>query len=392
MNMNKKGLLCVFLLALLLLSGCTSLHYENVERRALKYYKEKYGLKDVDIKRSYKAGNNGMFGYTETEDRAYEMSDGYSVYWNNTQKYFADDRQAEEIKEDFDSEILVPMLDKVTKNRLVAAYDLNRTAMTSFDHCVFTSLYEGDIKAYLEKEKARPYDLRIFLEKEEGVDHEQRINEFNEVMSQYLDGSCEFTIFEAGSGMLSVDFMSHYIRACDQDVVAIANPFFSRGVDWYRNVFIEVLKGVYVMSYVPNFVLEEGDILLEEAGKAEELQTILDADYYALPVDAEENKNAYLVPDQRHANRYVLDNPELPYYRLLIKQRVIDAMDDFGLNVFVKMKREGEDSLYARYSDSNVPYELVKCGENGRKITFATVSQDSLYYIGTIHLEKYQDS
>ena len=97
--MNKKGLLCVFLLALLLLSGCTSLHYENVERRALKYYKEKYGLKDVDIKRSYKAGNNGMFGYTETEDRAYEMSDGYSVYWNNTQKYFADDRQAKEIKE-----------------------------------------------------------------------------------------------------------------------------------------------------------------------------------------------------------------------------------------------------------------------------------------------------
>ncbi|MBR6724075.1 MAG: hypothetical protein IKI79_02170, partial [Erysipelotrichaceae bacterium] len=75
-----------------------------------------------------------------------------------------------------------------------------------------------------------------------------------------------------------------------------------------------------------------------------------------------------------------------------IKQRVIDAMDDFGLNVFVKMKRESEDSLYARYSDSNVPYELVKCGENGRKITFATVSQDSLYYIGTIHLEKYQDS
>jgi hypothetical protein len=146
------------------------------------------------------------------------------------------------------------------------------------------------------------------------------------------------------------------------------------------------------MSYVPNFVLEEGDILLEEAGKAEELQAILDADYYALPVDAEENKNAYLVPDQRHANRYVLDNPELPYYRLLIKQRVIDAMDDFGLNVFVKMKRESEDSLYARYSDSNVQYELVKCGENGRKITFATVSQDSLYYIGTIHLEKYQDS
>ena len=270
MNMNKKGLLCVFLLALLLLSGCTSLHYENVERRALQYYKEKYGLKDVDIKRSYKAGNNGMLGYTETEDRAYEMSDGYSVYWNNTQKYFADDRQAKEIKEDFDSEILVPMLDKVTKNRLVAAYDLNRTAMTTFDHCVFTSLYEGDIKAYLEKEKARPYDLRIFLEKEEGVDHEQRINEFNEVMSQYLDGSCEFTIFEAGSGMLSVDFMSHYIRAYDQDVVAIANLFFSRGVDWYRNVFIEVLEGVYVMSYVPNFVLEEGDILLEEAGKAEE--------------------------------------------------------------------------------------------------------------------------
>ena len=35
-------------------------------------------------------------------------------------------------------------------------------------------------------------------------------------------------------------------------------------------------------------------------------------------------------------------------------------------HVFVKMKRESEGSLYARYSDSNVPYELVKCGENGR--------------------------
>ena len=66
----------------------------------------------------------------------------------------------------------------------------------------------------------------------------------------------------------------------------------------------------------------------------------------------------------------------------------------------VALLAQAAETVFGACETSGVPVadggegtvDAVIQAENGRKITFATVSQDSLYYIGTIHLEKYQDS
>ena len=61
----------VCLLLPLCLSACgdNSLHYKAVEKKAISYYKKKYGTK-ADIVDRYKAGNSGLFGYVGVRDRA----------------------------------------------------------------------------------------------------------------------------------------------------------------------------------------------------------------------------------------------------------------------------------------------------------------------------------
>ena len=64
MRVRKEVLLALALAFSALLSGCMDrAHYDRVEKKALQYYQNKYSKKDVEIVDSYKAGNNGLFGY-----------------------------------------------------------------------------------------------------------------------------------------------------------------------------------------------------------------------------------------------------------------------------------------------------------------------------------------
>ena len=65
----------------------------------------------------------------------------------------------------------------------------------------------------------------------------------------------------------------------------------SNKISWYRQAYIEVYEGVFVTSCKYDFTFKDGDVLFEEAGSSAELQQMLDDGYYALPVNAEENKN-----------------------------------------------------------------------------------------------------
>ena len=100
-----KGIVLVLLaMSVFLASGCASeKHYRAVEKKALEYYQDKYGLEDITVTDSYKAGNSGLFGYLDVEDRAYEMSDGNSVFWDEDNERFSDNAQADEINEAFRS-------------------------------------------------------------------------------------------------------------------------------------------------------------------------------------------------------------------------------------------------------------------------------------------------
>ena len=116
-------------LALACLAGCSREereHYKEVEKNAAAYYKNKYG-EDVTVVDSKVAGNSGLFGYHGVVDRAYEMSDGTQVYWNDEEEYFADNRQAEEIAAALRSEVIEPALAEMDPDHTVTEYSFNRT-------------------------------------------------------------------------------------------------------------------------------------------------------------------------------------------------------------------------------------------------------------------------
>ena len=112
-GVRKPLLLMAVGLMLTCLSGCAKekAHYEDVKRKAEKYFKEKYGEKASVV------------------DSTVEMSDGTMVYWNDEEQYFADNKQTEEITAALRSKVIEPALSAMDPGCRVNEYTFNRTRM-----------------------------------------------------------------------------------------------------------------------------------------------------------------------------------------------------------------------------------------------------------------------
>ena len=185
-GVRKPLLLMAVGLMLTCLSGCAKekAHYTDVQRKAEKYFKEKYGEK-ASVVNSTVAGNYGLFGYLGVKDRAYEMSDGTMVYWNDEEQYFADNKQTEEITAALRSKVIEPALSAMDPGCRVNEYTFNRTRMDSFDETVFREYYDGNLEAFAEKEE-------IIFSDFEAMVHESAyragVEEFYNTVGKYLKG------------------------------------------------------------------------------------------------------------------------------------------------------------------------------------------------------------
>ena len=389
-HIKTHRFLSVLILLTLLLCGCeNSRHYKQVEANALKYYKQKYGLKDVEVKNDTAAGNAGLFGYIGVKDRAYEMSDGNSVYWNEERGTFAENAQEDEIRKAFAQEILDPLLADFSLPLKSTSFSLNRTDYESYDECVFTAFYDGDIRSFLKTEDPKLCDLVLAVESEDREKGEAEIVRFYDAMKEWVSGQSEAFILNTGLEDLTGDW---YPNDHDLNVIARALLNYSKEISWYRQVYIEVFDGVFITSNKKDFVLEEGDIRFEEAGTCADIQELIDKNYYALPVDAPENKNgSYTVRDRRHENHVVLDDPSAPVYRLRMSQRVLDELDDRKeLSVYILMRRESDLPLYVYYGRNSYSVYRV-CENNEERAEFETISPDYLYYFGTHSSLSYEE-
>jgi len=392
---RKTAKVMLFLLAVLslvLLCGCASpRHYHEVEKKAVRYYREKYGLRGVTVEDSNVAGNNGLFGYLGVKDRAYEMSDGSTVYWDDSAEKFSDNAQKDEILKAFESQFLKPLLaDFSLPMKSTGPVWLNRTGFDSFDDCVFTELYTGDIRAFLKAEQPFMSGFNIAVETTDREKGEQEITDLYDSLYGYVKGFPYAYIFSEGlAGLPDEDWD---IDERDLNLTARAHLDLDDGISWYRQAYIEVYKDVFVNSRKSGFMFEEGDVLFEEAGNCSELQQMLDDAYYALLVAAEDNKNGgYMVHDQNHEKRVVLDNTDVPYFRLKLSERVIDALNEWDrIDVcFLDLRQEGQPLVMYYGPKSNSPFSVYQVfgGEPG-KGEFDTLSPDYLYYFGTYHLEE----
>ena len=397
MRIRKKLFFLGLLLAVpVLLTGCGEQrrHYRAVEKKAVSYYREKYGGRKPKIVDSCKAGNSGLFGYMGVKDRAYKLDDGSWIYWDDEEMTFADTRQAEEIGAAMTGELMEPALEKLGTEIRCSGYTFNRTGYDSFDECVYTGYYDGDIRSFAVKEKPRISDMTVVLKERGGFDHEAAVEAFCKEMAPFASGRATVAVMKEDYAGELPNPAETWFSQRDPDLSAIAEIAFDKGVEWFRQVFVEVLPGVYMTSGEANIVLKEGDITFKEIGTCRDLQKILDEAYYALPVDAEENEGGvYAVHDQRHEERVVFDEPDAPVYEIVMSEKIMRALDSYGrFDVFVTMDRESDEPLKTALSREDKSYSVYTiCQNREDEAKYQSLGPGYLCFFGSYHLEALEE-
>lgn len=383
----KDKISILFLCLLFLLSSCKD-NGKDMQKKAKAYYEKKYDLKDVTLSDPFKAGNSGLFGYIGVEDLAFEVSDGSFIYYDKEEDRFYDSKQAEQIEEDFETKLLPELLKEIRSPYVLKDSRIAATRYESFDECVFHEYYDGDIRDYLAKERPSISDFLLTVQAQD--DSKDQIASLYEKMASYFKGGAEVRVVKEGSSYLLEENKEEYIGRDDEDLIAEASLYFNDRMYWHEPHYVEAMEGVMISSDMADFILEEGDIRLEEVKDGQSFQEILDASYYAMLVDAKENKDgSYTVRDQRHEERIILDE-ELPYYRLVLSDRVKEKMKDELFPVYIKVSETWKTPLYYRYG-RNRGYALYKTADPDGKAEFTTLHKDNLYYFGTFQRIKYQD-
>lgn len=166
----------------------------------------------------------------------------------------------------------------------------------------------------------------------------------------------------------------------------------AEAVHWIENIYIEVMRGVWMTSDEEDFVLKPGDLVMEQIGTGAGLQTLLDERYEALPEVAEENKDGgYHVPDKQHCSKTVVKDEKAPIYRISWSDRARAAQDQYGrLDVCVYLEPEmaeaGRDFWYFSESDKE-EFEMHRVLP-GATEPFAwsggNLTEGALYYFGEV--------
>ena len=342
----------------LLLTGCNNEdknHHEEVMKNAEAYFENKYGEKAA-INDYYAVGNNGTFGWDMlfADDYVFEMSDGTKVYWDENGGYYADDKQADEITTAIREKIMAPALAKLGDEAVVSEYTFNRCDMDSFKGMVFRNYFDGDIFAFAKTENLEMRDFKAVISEE---DFKGKVERFIAAASPYFSkfGGQIAVASASYEGDLDLDtFCYHNVTG---DPIARADGYFSldEGVHWIENVYVEVVPGLDVMWSHYDFVLQPGDVILEQAGTAADLQKMLDDAYYALPVDAERNiKEGHAVDtDQRNEGRKVLVDADASIYQIRYSDRVKEQINKYGYYFEFMMDGTIEYPLWHYYTDDD---------------------------------------
>ena len=387
MYLRKKRILVgiIACAAALSLSGCmkSAEHYRKVETGAVRYYKKKYGDR-VTVEKSIIVGDSGLFGYLGLKDRAYTLSDGVQVFWNDDEEYYADNRQAEEISAALREEIMPPAIAELGPEAVISEYSFNRRNTETFDECVFTEYYSGDIREYAKAEIIRLTDFSAAITAE---NFKTKTECFERTLEPYLRGG------SASVGVMAEDYEGDpSLDICgfsggNPDARAFGKITFGEGIRWLENVYIEAAPGVRVTSGVYDLVLEPGDVIFEEAGTGQDLQEKIDDGFYALPVAAEENKKSgYSVRDQAHERRPILQDLDSPVYRVRFSERVQGQRDSNGkVGLYFLTERPEGGYIWYYTNDSRYAYTIFRLAEPGRsKGNYAYLTGEETVYFGNV--------
>mgnify|MGYP004476662029 FL=1 len=282
MIFNKKIVGCCLICILLIVTvfqftGCASKEeieeLENMYDKSIEYYKNKYDLDNVSIKKHYIISTNNGPVPQITGPKCYVMSDGTKVIWTKDKK-FVDDRQSDEIQEDIKSKILDSVIKKYENefgvkikldNQIILSNDLN---FKNEEVCYFNKKYDGDIKKFLESENKK-FALKkkdIIFVCNENQSYKENIISLATELKKYFNS--EFSVFAVNDK-----------RAKSYEKKDSITPIYEHIYDdgnwsdnWYEKKFIEIIPGFFASYSGPNYQLKDGDIVFSKMPENELIQ------------------------------------------------------------------------------------------------------------------------
>ena len=295
MIFNKKIVGCCLICILLIVTvfqftGCASKEeieeLENMYDKSIEYYKNKYDLDNVSIKKHYIISTNNGPVPQITGPKCYVMSDGTKVIWTKDKK-FVDDRQSDEIQEDIKSKILDSVIKKYENefgvkikldNQIILSNDLN---FKNEEVCYFNKKYDGDIKKFLESENKK-FALKkkdIIFVCNENQSYKENIISLATELKKYFNS--EFSVFavndkRAKSYEKKDSITPIYEHIYDDGCYGAYN--FNIDDDenwsdnWYEKKFIEIIPGFFASYSGPNYQLKDGDIVFSKMPENELIQ------------------------------------------------------------------------------------------------------------------------
>lgn len=283
--------------------------FEQFVPDVIKYYEEKYEIDDVSVEHySYLSPSRDLFGgIVQSDDRYFEMNDGFYVVWINSEGQYYDNRQADEIATGLMDDLILPEIEEIEEK-----YDIEISVenpvlnhVTYYPYIdVFHNKYSQDAESFVNSEKINLEMDNVLFMGSPTTDYKTPMVE----MGEFLDNNFNVNVVEMvgctpefAEGFTNYDYHNNYLFDESVDVFCRYTLSFEKENGWsietggnnhwhsysgsydeyslksYWNEkkYYELLPSLDITPRYKGVTLEEGDITIEEILSQEELEEIL---------------------------------------------------------------------------------------------------------------------
>lgn len=413
MKKYKKRILFLGLLLLVsaAFAGCLTreerMALERKAREAVNWYAEKYELARPRIESKGYISKSEMFGAVPTENMYFRMEDGNTVTWVAAEARFGDNRQSEEIQKALMEEYWEPALERL-KEKLGAdrvetleeevLFNIWRT--NCFEEAVFTTFYQGDIKHFLRRETLYLDGLTIYAVCGPEQDYHTILREFGESLQERFEIRGRVKLFAMSDEYYQAWSEEESPFSFYQDGCYLSYEVSAEKLECYEANYIQIMPGLYVTLSMPDIMLEEGEVFIEEELTQAELQALLDKRYESLPDYAKENRRgSYMKHDKAHVDRAIV-HTNTAVMRLGFSDRVRKAAAPGGIHCYFRLCPEefpeeyqiSEGAALYYYPDKEASYQCYSLCSSERQTDYLSVLDNYLFFIGSQSYIPFEDS
>lgn len=433
----KKALLMflfpIMIIPMLRITSCGGIQYWLTEEEeaefeqfvpgVIEYYKEKYEYDDVSVEHyNYLSPARDLFGgIVKSENRYFEMSDGFYVVWIDREGQLYDNKQADEIAAGLMHNFFLPKIEEIEEKYdiTIEIEEPDMNYLTDYPYInVFHNKYCQDAKSFVDNEKINlQLSYVLFMDSSTG-DYKTPMVEMGEFFNEYFNinvvemfgctselgerfinkkfkrgyNSAAYTLFDSSvdafcSYSLKFESEKHYSISVSSNnhwySYFGSYDEYSLNSYWDEKQYFELFPSMDITPVKNDIILEEGDIIFEEILSQDELEEILLN--YILAENTDSSNNSSLessgskntVKSQTNISTesvldsdVVLKTPITSAYKITFsdrfKQSYLEA-DDEALRCYFKFYPAPEQDKYSCY-------EVYKLTEKEGEIVISDIS------------------